>query len=250
MKVALFIPCYINQLYPNVALATLKILEHLGYEVEYPPNQSCCGQPFLNNGLIDEAKEFAKNFIETFSGYDYIVSPGSSCVSSIRFRYEDILDSSLLKLKYKEIESSIFELFEFLHDIVGLENLHFSKPYPKRVGLHESCHGLRELNLGVSSELIKPKYSKIEAVLNKIEGLEIVRTKRDECCGFGGTFSIFEEAVSVQMGRDRIDEHISNGIDTIVGIDSSCLMHMSAISQREGRGVEFIHASEILAEVL
>lgn len=250
MRVALFIPCFVNELYPNVALSTLKVLEALGYSVEYPPNQSCCGQPYLNNGLVEEGEKFAIHFIDTFSEYDYIVSVGSSCVSTVRYRYSNILKKSLDRVRYNNLQPKVYELFEFLYDVVGVENLPFKRAYKKRVGLHESCHALRELNLATPSEIVAPRFSKIEAILNQIEGLEIVRAKRDECCGFGGTFSVAQEAISVAMGRDRLDDHITNGVDCIVGVDMSCLMHLKALSDREGRGLEFLHAVNILEEAI
>ena len=250
MKIALFIPCFINELYPEVALHTLKILQTLGYSVEYPEAQSCCGQPYLNNGLIKEGEKFASHFIDTFSGYDYIVSVGSSCVSTVRYRYSDILQKSLDRLKYHKLQPKVYELFEFLHDVVGVENIPFKKEVNKRVGLHESCHAIRELDLATPSEVVEPQYSKIEAILSQIDGLEIVRANKDECCGFGGTFSISEEAISVAMGRDRLDDHISNGVNCITGVDMSCLMHLKGLADRENRNLEFIHAVDILAKAI
>lgn len=158
------------------------------------------------------------------------------------------MQKSLYRLKYRKIQNRVFELFEFLHDVVGVENIPFKNPYPKRVGLHESCHAIRELDLATPSELVKPRYSKIEAILNKIEKLEIVRANKDECCGFGGTFSITQEAISVAMGRDRIKDHLSNGVDCITGVDMSCLMHMKSLSQKDKQNIEFIHSANILAE--
>lgn len=250
MKIALFIPCYINEIYPSVALSTLKILENIGYCVNYPTSQTCCGQPYLNNGMINEGEKFASHFIDTFSDYDYIVSPGSSCVSTVRFRYSDILQKSVDRVRYHKLEGRVYELFEFLHDVTGVENIPFKQPYNRCVGLHESCHASRELGLATPSETVEPRYSKIEAVLSRIEGLEIVRANRDECCGFGGTFSVTEEAISVSMGKDRLNDHISNGVDCITGVDMSCLMHLRGLSRKENRGLEFIHAADILAEAV
>ena len=250
MQVALFIPCFINELYPDVALSTMKILQSLGYSVVYPDNQTCCGQPYLNNGLVDEGEEFAYHFIDTFSRYDYIVAPASSCISTVKFRYSDILQKSLYRLKYRKIQTKVYELFEFLHDVVGVENIPFKNPYPKRVGLHESCHATRELHLATPSELVEPRYSKIEAILSKIKDIEIVRANKDECCGFGGTFSITQEAISVAMGRDRIADHLSNGVDCITGVDMSCLMHMQSLSQKDKQNIEFIHSANILAKAI
>ena len=243
MKVALFVPCYINDFYPEAALAALDVLEKLGCEVIYPKNQSCCGQPFLNNGLVDEARKLADRFVDTFYDYDYIVSPGSSCISAVKHRYEGVTSD----LRYPEMRSRLYELFEFLHDIIGVENLKFDNAFPHRVGLHNSCHALRELDLASPSELNIPHFSKIKAVLSKVEGIEIIEPSRDECCGFGGTFSTSEEAVSAMMGRDRIEDHLRNGVEIITGVDNSCLMHMEGLAKRDGTKVKFVHAAQILA---
>jgi len=243
MRVGLFIPCYVNELYPDVAMATLGILESHGYEVEYPHSQSCCGQPFLNSGMIGEAKKLAERFVDIFSGYDYVVAPSSSCIGAVRYRYEGVVEDE----RYSSLLSRVYELCEFLHDVTGLENLHFSSRGPGRVGLHESCHAIRELELATPSELAMPGYSKIEAVMARVDGLEIVKPSRDECCGFGGIFSIDEDAVSAAMGRDRIADHLRNGVDIVAGVDMSCLMHMEALAKRDGIRISFVHVSQILA---
>lgn len=243
MKAALFVPCYINDFYPQTAMATLKVLEAHGCEVVYPPQQSCCGQPLLNNGMIEEARPLAQRWVETFAGYDYVISPGSSCISAIIHRYGDVVSDP----RYDEMRPRIYELFGFLHDIIGIENLAFKSPFPHRVGLHNSCHALRELHLASASELNIPSYSKIKAVLSKVEGIELVEPSRDECCGFGGTFSVGEADVSAMMGRDRIDDHLQNGVDIVTGVDNSCLMHMEGLAKRDGTPVRFVHAAEILA---
>ncbi|NPA80995.1 MAG: (Fe-S)-binding protein [Epsilonproteobacteria bacterium] len=242
-RVGLFIPCYIDVFYPNAALSTLKILKDLGYEVDYPLNQSCCGQPFLNSGVFSEAKGLAEKFIEIFKDFDYVIAPSASCVATVRYRYRELLKPS------KELEKIIantYEICEFLHDVVKLKELRVS--FPHRVGFHQSCHGLRELELGVGSELVKPQYSKVKYLLNLVKDIEIVDLKRpDECCGFGGTFSINEPEISIAMGRDRIEDHKKAGAEYIVGYDMSCLMHMEAIAKRENEDIKFLHVVEILA---
>ncbi len=242
MRVGLFIPCYIDDFYPDVALSTLKILQLNGCKVEYPTNQKCCGQPFINNGLLSDAKYFANHFIDTFIDYDYIVGPTSSCIGAVKYRYEGIVTDN----RYGSIQPKVYELCEFLYDVIGVDNL---KPFPSykgKVGLHNSCHSIRELKLANPSELNISHYSKIKSVLQKVPDIEIVEASKDECCGFGGTFSIDEVAVSAKMGRDRVDDHLSNGVDTIVGIDSSCLMHMEGLSQKDNKRVRFAHIAQIL----
>jgi L-lactate dehydrogenase complex protein LldE len=240
--IALFIPCYINTLYPQVALSTLEVLQNQGFKVEYPANQTCCGQPFLNNGFRDEVSSLANKFYKKFATYDYIVAPSSSCISTIKYNYKDILP----KEKYNILKPKVFELCEFLYDIVGVNNLNISAKFDKKVGIHNSCHGLRELHLASASELNIPHYSKIKDVLSKIEGITLIDANRDECCGFGGTFSISEADISVMMGRDRIADHKSNGVDIVCGVDMSCLMHMDAIAQKDNTAIKFVHVAQLL----
>ncbi len=242
-RVGLFIPCYIDDFYPNVALSTLELLEAHGYEVEYPEGQRCCGQPFLNNGLKEEGADFARHFVATFEDYDYVVAPAGSCIATARHRYEGLVEADSLAA----LTPRLFELCEFLHDVVGVEKLQLKHPFPHRVGLHNSCHALRELRLGAPSELTIPHFSKIKAVLSRVEGITIVDPARDECCGFGGTFSVQEWAVSAMMGRDRIADHRQQGVEIMTGVDRSCLMHMEGLARRDGTPMRFLHVAEILA---
>ncbi len=242
-RIGLFVPCYVNDFYPDAAMATLEVLEAHGFEVVYPEGQSCCGQPFLNNGMTHEAKELADRFVGLFCDFDYVVGPSSSCIGAVKHRYAGVTGDA----RYPLMRKKVYELCEFLHDVVGVENLKFPRPFPKRVGLHNSCHALRELELAAPSELAIPHYSKIKAVLSKVEGIEIVEPSRDECCGFGGTFSVQEPAVSAMMGRDRIADHRANGIELMAGVDMSCLMHMEGLARRDGTPMRFVHVAQILA---
>jgi L-lactate dehydrogenase complex protein LldE len=242
-RVGLFIPCYIDDFYPDVAMATLDILEANGFLVDYPFSQNCCGQPFVNNGFIDEAKELAEKFYETFQEYDYIVAPSSSCIGTVKYRYRGILSDE----QFETLSRKSFELCEFLYDVVGVDRLIIPNPYRGRVGLHNSCHSIRELKLCSPSELNISHYSKIRAILSKMEDLIVLEPSRDECCGFGGTYSIMEPEVSVMMGRDRINEHLKNRVSMMVGVDSSCLMHMEAIAKKNRINMKFYHIAQILA---
>ena len=240
-RVGLFVPCYVNDFYPEAAMATLEVLEDHGFAVEYPDGQSCCGQPFLNNGLIDEARPLADRFVELFADYDYVVAPSSSCIGAVKFRYEGVTRDA----RYPLLRPRLYELCEFLHDVVGVENLRFS-PCHARVGLHNSCHAVRELGLATPSELNIPHYSKIKAVLSRVEGLEIVEPSRDECCGFGGTFCVQEPDVSAMMGRDRLADHLANGVEIMAGVDMSCLMHMEGLAKRDGTTMRFVHVAQLM----
>ena len=241
MKVAVFIPCYVDQFYPQVGIATLELLEKYGLSVSYPENQTCCGQPMANAGfehLTDPCNEL---FISNFSGYDYIVAPSGSCVLHIK----DHLHSNTKENEAKNIRQKIFELTEFLTDILKVESVP-SKFYHK-VGLHQSCHGQRGLKLSQMTELVAPPFSKPEKLLNMVEGLELIQLDRkDECCGFGGTFSVSEEAVAVKMGKDRVADHLQYGAEFITANDMSCLMHLDGILRRQRSSTKVIHIAEIL----
>ena len=241
MRVALFVPCYIDQFYPQVAIATLELLEKLGIEVFYPPHQTCCGQPMANAGFEHATKETSKLFVKNFKQFDYIVSPSGSCVLHIKHHLLPDQTSEAANI----IQTRIFELTEFLTDIVKVNNL--SARFPHVVGLHQSCHGQRGLHLAQMSEIMGPPFSKSEYLLSMVSGLKLIPLDRaDECCGFGGTFCITEEAVSSKMGIDRVRDHISHGAEVITGSDMSCLMHLEGILRRENSQVRVAHIAEIL----
>lgn len=245
MKVGLFIPCYIDQFYPAVAIATYQLLKKLGCDVGYPMDQTCCGQPMANSGFSGLTKGCDVNFVKNFGGFDYIVAPSGSCVLHIKEHLKEGADPSELE----KIRQSVYELTEFLVDVLKVTQLEAS--FPHKVGMHVSCHGQRGLHLSSMSELVAPEFSKAEYLLNMVEGLELSKPLRvDECCGFGGTFCVFEEAVSVKMGKDRIKEHLVNDVEFITGGDTSCLMHLEGILKRQGSGVKTIHLAEILNSVL
>lgn len=241
MKVGLFVPCYIDQFYPQVAIATLQLLEKFGCEVGFPLNQTCCGQPMANSGFAALSKGCDKNFVSNFQGFDYIVAPSGSCVLHIKEHLKDDLYPGEAAI----IRNTIYELIEFLTDILKVEKL--DAFFPHKVGLHNSCHGQRGLHLSSMSELVAPSFSKPEKLLGMVAGLQLSKPVRiDECCGFGGTFCVFEETVSVKMGKDRIKEHAANGVEYITGADTSCLMHLEGILKRNGNKVKAIHIAEIL----
>ncbi len=240
MKVALFIPCYVDQFYPQVGISTLELLERLGCEVEFPIKQTCCGQPMANAGFAASSKACDLNFKENFSGFDYIVCPSGSCVLHIKEHLQPASDPAVAKIR-----SNIYELTEFLTDVLKVENLTAS--FSHKVGLHISCHGQRGLHLSSMSELMLPSFSKPAKLLGMVKGLELATlTRKDECCGFGGTFCVTEEAVSVAMGQDRVDDHINKGVEYITGGDMSCLMHLEGILRRQKSNVKVVHIAEIL----
>jgi L-lactate dehydrogenase complex protein LldE len=241
MKIGLFVPCYIDQFYPTAAIATLQLLEKLGCEVNFPTNQTCCGQPMANSGFASLTHGCNQNFIRNFSGFDYIVAPSGSCVLHVKEHLHDDKNNNAAK----QIRERIYELTEFLTDVLKVETIHASFPY--KVGMHVSCHGQRMLGLASMSERVETPFSKAEQLLRGVKGLQLVKPRRvDECCGFGGTFCVTEEAVSVAMGSGRIEEHEVNEVDFITGGDTSCLMHLEGILKRNKSRIKTIHLAEIL----
>jgi L-lactate dehydrogenase complex protein LldE len=235
MKVALFIPCYIDQFYPKVGIATLQLLEKLGCEVVFPQNQTCCGQPMANSGYEHITSDCTKLFQDNFDEYDYVVSPSGSCTLHVK--------------EHIPLNGKIYELIEFITDILKIESL--EGEFRHKVGLHQSCHGQRGLHLSQMSELNAPFFSKPEQLLKNLKGLDLVTLDRkDECCGFGGTFCVAEEAVSVRMGQDRLADHLKNGTEVLTGGDTSCLMHMEGIIRREKHSLKVMHIAEILNQAI
>jgi L-lactate dehydrogenase complex protein LldE len=242
MKIGLFIPCYVDAVYPEVGVATYKLLRHLGLDVEYPLDQTCCGQPMANAGFESQSVSLAAKFEEKFKGFDYVVAPSVSCTAFIRINYP-----RLLKGKTEcETAKKAMDVVEFLHDVVKVN--HPLGTFPHKVSLHNSCHGVRELGLSSPSEQNVTKFNKIKDLLQLVEGIQVVEPERpDECCGFGGMFSVEETAVCAQMGLDKVERHIQTGAEYVTGPDCSCLMHMAGVAKKQGLKIEFKHVVEILA---
>lgn len=240
MKIGLFVPCYVDALYPEVGVATYKLLKHYGLEVEYPEKQTCCGQPMANAGFEEMTLPLAEKFETLFKDYDYIVAPSASCASYVKAYYPRLMHHECVSSK------KITDLVEFLHDVLRVD--HVPGKFPHVVSVHNSCHGVRELGLSSPSELQIPRFNKIIDLLSLVEGITVREPeRRDECCGFGGMFSVEEPGVSVRMGEDKIARHMATGAEYITGPDSSCLMHMQGIARREKTSVKFIHVAQILA---
>lgn len=243
MKVGLFIPCYVNAVYPHVGIATYKLLTSLGLDVEYPLNQTCCGQPMANAGYQHQARNLATRFEKLFEGFDVIVGPSASCVAFVKENYPNILGK---EAHLCQAPGLIKDVIEFLHDDLKISSL--ASSFPHKVSIHNSCHGVRELHLSTPSERNLPYMNKIRALLELVQGIEVVEPERiDECCGFGGMFSVEEPEVSGCMGRDKVLDHMKTGARYITGSDSSCLMHMQGVIDREKYPIQTIHAVEILA---
>ena len=243
MKVGLFIPCYVDAVYPDVGVATWKLLRHLGLDVTYPEGQTCCGQPMANAGFEGQAVPLSRKFEEKFREFDYIVAPSVSCTAFVRLNYPGLIPHECT------VASKAMDLVEFLHDVVKPQGPLGRFPY--KVSLHNSCHGVRELGLSSPSERNIPRFNKIKDLLSLVEGIEVVEPERpDECCGFGGMFSVEEKAVSERMGCDKIRRHAATGAQYVTGPDSACLMQLSASARKLGIDIGFKHVAEILASGL
>jgi len=247
MKVGLFIPCYVEQFYPLVGMATVEVLERHGVEVDYPEAQTCCGQPMVNAGMGDAARPLVDRFLAIFGGYDHVVCPSGSCVSMVRAHYAGLVaDRPERRAPIDRLGRTTYELCEFLVDVLKIDRI--AGRFAHKVGLHQSCHGLRELRLGSGTERRISPFSKVATLLSGLEGLELIELARpDECCGFGGTFAVGEEAISCAMGKDRIADHERGGAEIVTAVDMSCLMHLDGLIRRDRRPLRVMHVAEILA---
>lgn len=237
MSVALYIPCYVDQVKPAVGRSTVWLLERLGIEFTLLDKPACCGQPFINMGAVKDADCLVRQFAEEATKYDAIVCPSGSCVASLR---ESQAASGL--------GARVFELSEYLlKQRVKLDSL---EAFPHRVLLHPSCHGVRLLGLGKPSEQPHAKHrDSVGELLSQVPGLTLLAApKRDECCGFGGVFSVTEPELSVRMAEDRLKEYAEAGAEVVTGTDVSCLMHLEGVAVALGLELRFMHFAEILAQ--
>jgi len=244
MKVALFVPCYIDLIYPEVAIATLELLEKYNIEVIVPLNQTCCGQPTANEGDQENSAKIEKAFAENFQDLDvdYIVGPAGSCVKQIRQHFDAIPQTE----KVTAMRAKTIELVQFFTDVLKITD--FSNiSFPHTIAIHNSCSSIRGLHITSRSEWMEPRYNKTEELLNSIKDITIKHIDRpDECCGFGGTFCVTDEAVSAKMGQDKVSDYVRNGIEYVVSPDMSCLMHQKGVSDKEKTYLKFLHVAQIL----
>lgn len=242
MRVALFVPCYADVLEPETGIATLQLLRRLGVDPEYPVDQTCCSQPMVNAGFDAESTATQEHFARTFAGYDYVVAPSNSCVRNVRQNMTACEQTD----EVRQVRGSVVELVEFLHDVLKVEEFPWAE-FAHKVSYHDSCSSLRFLRSSSMSELREEPYSKPLALLRKVRGIEIAQLKRpDECCGFGGTFSMLEPATSVKMGQDKIADHAGSGATHVVSANGSCTMHLKGIAHRGGTPLEFRHIAQVL----
>ena len=237
--IALYIPCYTEQVFPETGMALAKLLRHFGLKPVYVPHQTCCGQPAFNTGYREESLTFAERFLRLFEPYDWIVAPSGSCVAMVKIFYGEVDLSEKSRKRWEKIKDRIFEGTQFMYHTMGIREI--GGRFPARVALHESCHARREL--GIDKE---PK-----KLLSSIGGLELVIPPgAEECCGFGGTFSIKFPELSTAIGLDKLSAIQQCGAQMLTALDDSCLMHLNGLIRRKGFEIRTIHALRIMAQAL
>jgi L-lactate dehydrogenase complex protein LldE len=235
-KVSLFVPCFVDQLMPQVAVDTLKLLRRLGCYVYFPEDQTCCGQPAFNTGFWDDSRPCAERFLRVFRDAESIVCPSGSCTTMVRQFYPELLKETASLEEARAVGRRTFELSEFLVKVMGLTDVGAS--FSHSVTYHASCHGLRELQL--RDEPLR--------LLKNVKGLKLIEMLRsEECCGFGGTFATKFESISVAMGTSKADSIAVTGAEYVTAIDPSCLMHMQGILSKRNDRAKTIHLASILA---
>ena len=239
MRVALFATCFNDTMWPETPKATVRLLRRLGVDVEFPSEQTCCGQMFTNTGYADEAIPLARKFVDVFEGYDAVVSVSGSCTGSVREQYADLAARSgdaALADGVAKVAPKTYELSEFLVDVLGVTDV--GAYFPHRVTYHPTCHSLRMLKVG----------DKPLQLLRQVRGIDLVELPAaDECCGFGGTFAMKNADVSVAMGSDKVRRIRDTEAEVVVAGDNSCLAHIGGLLGRQRSGVRTLHLAEILA---
>jgi L-lactate dehydrogenase complex protein LldE len=236
MNVQIFIPCFVDQLYPDTAFNMIKVLEKAGCTVSYNTSQTCCGQPAFNAGFWGEAKTVCTKFIKDFEGTDYIVSPSASCTGFVRNYYSKLFDNSSLHHDMSNVGNRMFEFSEFMVKVLKIDNV--GAVLNGKATYHDSCAGLRECK-------IKAEPRKL---LSNVKGLEITEMHDVEtCCGFGGTFAVKFEAISIGMGEQKVENALATNAEYIISTDLSCLMHLQGYIKQKGYSIQTMHLADVLA---
>ncbi|MFA6560464.1 MAG: (Fe-S)-binding protein [Verrucomicrobiia bacterium] len=237
MKISLFIPCFIDACYPQVGISMVKVLERLGHQVEYPEEFTCCGQPAFNSGYWDEARAVAEKVLAMYRSAEIIVGVSGSCGAMMMTFYKELFHGTPLEAEAKAHAAKVWEFSDFLVTKLGVTDV--GAKFPAKVTFHDGCHGLREVGLKK-----QPR-----ALLAKVQGLELVEMDAAEsCCGFGGTFSVKFPMISTAMGEVKCDSALKTNADYIVSCDSSCLMHIQGLADRQKKPLRTMHLAEVLAK--
>lgn len=236
MNVQLFIPCFVDQLYPQTAFNMVKVLEKCGCKVKYNANQTCCGQPAFNAGFWSDAKDVCTKFIKDFNETDYVVAPSASCVGFVRNYYSKLFDNSSFYKDVKDLQKRTFEFSEFLVNVLKAEDV--GATLQAKATYHDSCAGLRECK-------IKEEPRKL---LKKVKGLELFEMHDVEtCCGFGGTFAVKFESISIGMADQKVNNALATGAEYIISTDLSCLMHIDGYIRHKNLSLKTLHLADVLA---
>ena len=238
MRVSLFITCLVDQFFPEVGMSVVSVLRRLGVEVDFPAEQTCCGQPAFNSGFRCEARDLAKRFIQIFESSEYVVAPSGSCTSMVKVFYPELFrDEPEWHERAKSLASRTYEFSEFLVKVLKVEDV--GATYRGKVALHQSCHLLRELSVRTEPQCL----------LRSVKGIELVDLERAEaCCGFGGLFSIKYSHISGSILQDKIDSVQKSGADVVVASDVGCLMHIAGGLSRQSAAAKTMHIAELLAK--
>ena len=236
MNVHVFIPCFIDQLYPTAGFNTIKVLEKVGCTVTYNPEQTCCGQPAFNAGYWGESREVCNKFITDFSGADHIVVPSASCSGFIKNYYSKIYDNASNQKDIKGLQEKVHELSDFLVNVLKIDDL--GAQFDGVATYHDSCAALRECKIKTEPRQL----------LEKVKGLKLIELKEsDTCCGFGGTFAVKFEGISVAMGEQKVQHIVNTNADYLISTDLSCLMHIGGIMDKMSLQVKSLHLADVLA---
>lgn len=235
MTITLFIPCFVDLMYPRVGISMVQILERLGHTVECPDSVACCGQPAYNSGYWDEAREVATKTLEALSQAEVVVIASGSCGAMLKVFYPELFASTPQEQAARRLSQKCYEFSDFLVTKLGVTNL--GARFAAKVTFHDGCHGLRELGT----------YDQPRRLLAQVQGLTLVEMKEKTCCGFGGTFAAKFPMISTAMGDVRCAAAQETGAEYIVSNDSSCLMHLQGLLDRQGAKLKTIHLAEVLA---
>ncbi|MBS1856258.1 MAG: (Fe-S)-binding protein [Acidobacteria bacterium] len=236
-RVSLFVTCMVDQLFPKVGMAMAGVLERLGYEIDFPEDQTCCGQPAFNSGYREEARAAARHFLKVFEACEQIVAPSGSCTSMVTHHFAELFHKEPETLaRVHALEKRVWEFSSFLTEVAGVEDV--GARFEEVVTFHDGCHALRELGIR----------SAPRRLLAKVRGLELREmVPAEECCGFGGTFSVKFAELSGAMARTKIEAIVKTGANTVVSLDPSCLMQIQGALSRAGSGIRTMHLAEVLA---
>lgn len=236
MKVDIFIPCFVDQLYPDTAFSMIKVLEKAGCQVHYNPRQTCCSQPAYNAGFWNQALEVGEKFVHDFNEAEYVVAPSASCTGYVRNIYGELFRNSSIHNQTKALQQKTYELSEFLVDVMNVVKL--EAKLEGKATFHDSCSALRECSIKAGPRQL----------LEHVEGLELIEMEDVEtCCGFGGTFAVKYEPISTAMAEQKLEHALATGADYLISTDWSCLMHLEAMIKRRSYPLRCLHLADVLA---